>query len=102
MAPAEEDTPPSQVNSGMVKLADEAKEDCEKVAIITGANSGIGFEATKLLCAAGYHVVLACRRLEAADKAASDVKLLTPDAKTSVVNVSMNIHVVLVHIHIIS
>lgn len=32
-----------------------------RVIIITGANSGIGFEAAKKLCEAGNDVILACR-----------------------------------------
>jgi NAD(P)-dependent dehydrogenase (short-subunit alcohol dehydrogenase family) len=33
----------------------------DKLAIVTGSNSGIGFEAAKALAAHGAHVVLACR-----------------------------------------
>ncbi len=39
--------------------------------VITGANSGIGFHAAKHLVARGAHVVLACRRLDAAQAAAA-------------------------------
>ncbi|RKP39836.1 hypothetical protein BJ085DRAFT_24010 [Dimargaris cristalligena] len=42
---------------------------CRPVAIVTGANSGCGFELTKALLQAGYHVVLACRSATAAEAA---------------------------------
>lgn len=32
-----------------------------RVIIITGANSGIGFDAAKKLCEAGNDIILACR-----------------------------------------
>lgn len=37
---------------------------------ITGANSGVGLEGTKLLAAAGHDVICACRTLEKAEAAA--------------------------------
>jgi NAD(P)-dependent dehydrogenase (short-subunit alcohol dehydrogenase family) len=40
-----------------------------KQAIVTGANSGIGFEAAKSLVAMGARVVLACRNQERAEQA---------------------------------
>lgn len=42
-----------------------------KTIVITGANSGIGFHAAKHLVRNGAHVVLACRRLDAAQAAAA-------------------------------
>ncbi|KAJ1897683.1 hypothetical protein LPJ66_003219 [Kickxella alabastrina] len=41
----------------------------QKIAIITGANSGIGYETAKALGRAGYHVIMACRNLEYAAEA---------------------------------
>lgn len=44
-----------------------------KVAIVTGANSGIGFHAADELARRGATVVLACRNTEAADLAAAKI-----------------------------
>ncbi|KAI9500333.1 short-chain dehydrogenase/reductase SDR [Coemansia spiralis] len=38
-----------------------AKSNEEKVAVVTGANSGIGYETAKALGRAGFHTILACR-----------------------------------------
>jgi NAD(P)-dependent dehydrogenase (short-subunit alcohol dehydrogenase family) len=58
--------------------------------VITGANSGLGFETAKRLAAAGAHVVLACRdEQKAADAAAriggsTEVRLLDTSSLESV------------------
>lgn len=41
-----------------------------RTAVVTGANSGIGFAASRRLAAAGAHVVLACRSVERGREAA--------------------------------
>lgn len=41
-----------------------------KVYIVTGANSGVGLETTRQLVKQGGHVIMACRRIHAAEEAA--------------------------------
>lgn len=41
-----------------------------KIYIVTGANSGIGFETTQQLVKQGAHVVMACRRVDAGEEMA--------------------------------
>ena len=40
-----------------------------KIILITGANSGIGFEASKILASKGATIILACRNEQRAIKA---------------------------------
>lgn len=55
------------------KWCDEStlsKDLSGKVYVVTGANSGVGFETTQQLVKQGAHVVMACRRVEAGEAAA--------------------------------
>ena len=52
-----------------------------KTVIITGANSGTGFSATKFMSAKGATVVMACRNPEKAKKALQGIKSENPSAK---------------------
>lgn len=52
-----------------------------KLIVVTGANSGIGFEATKIFVEKNAEVVLACRSMERGEKAFDEIKKEFPQAK---------------------
>ncbi|HEX7825643.1 MAG TPA: SDR family NAD(P)-dependent oxidoreductase, partial [Mycobacterium sp.] len=49
-----------------------------RVAVITGANTGLGYETAAALAAKGAHVVLAVRNLDKGKDAASRIEQATP------------------------
>jgi NAD(P)-dependent dehydrogenase (short-subunit alcohol dehydrogenase family) len=52
-----------------------------KVIIVTGANSGIGFETVKELARKGAHTILACRSMEKGNDAAQQIRTVVPNAR---------------------
>lgn len=60
-----------------------------KVAIGTGANSGIGYETAKALAAKGATVIMACRNLEKAHAAADKIKRDVPGAKLDIIQLDL-------------
>ena len=60
-----------------------------KVFLITGANAGAGFEATKLLVGKGAKVVMLCRNPEKAQAAIDEVKVLHPGADVSAIQLDL-------------
>ena len=61
----------------------------DKVALVTGANSGLGFETAKCLAACGATVVLACRNEDKATKALEELKQGLPAAKVEVLKMDL-------------
>ncbi|NJN84701.1 MAG: SDR family oxidoreductase [Caldilineaceae bacterium] len=55
-----------------------------KVAIVTGANSGIGYETARALAQRGATVIMACRNLDKAYRAAEDIRALRPSGEVIV------------------
>ena len=51
-----------------------------KCFVVTGANTGIGFEISRVLAARGARVLLACRDRAKAEAAMSRISALTPEA----------------------
>lgn len=60
-----------------------------KVAVVTGANSGLGYEVTKGLAAKGSHVVMGCRSLEKGGSAAQQIRKEVPDASLTVMKLDL-------------
>ncbi|ELY42733.1 oxidoreductase [Natronorubrum tibetense] len=59
---------------------DDVPDQDGRTIVITGANSGIGLEATRELARHGANVIMACRNTERGEDAAADVRAGVPDA----------------------
>jgi len=61
--------PGSEVTNAATWSAADAGDLTGRIALVTGANSGIGFETTRVLADHGAHVIMACRDEEKAARA---------------------------------
>ena len=62
----------------------------DKFALITGANSGLGYFTAKALAEKGCHVILACRSDEKCSETRDKLIRLIPDAKLSCCNLDLS------------
>ncbi len=60
-----------------------------KTILITGANSGLGLEASKVLSGKGAHVVMTARNLEKGETAVAEVKRKYPDADVDLMRLDL-------------
>ena len=58
-----------------------------KVAIVTGANSGIGYEVSIGLLKKDFEVIMACRNIQKAREAKSKILQMLPNAKITIMKV---------------
>lgn len=63
--------------------AEDIPDHAGRVAVITGANSGLGFEIASVLAARGAQVVLAVRNLDKGKDAAARITASSPGAEVS-------------------
>lgn len=68
----------------------EVRHVTRRTAIVTGANSGVGFETTLGLARAGVAVVLACRNLQKARVARDEIQGLVPAADLTVMELDLS------------
>ncbi|MCK4896375.1 MAG: SDR family NAD(P)-dependent oxidoreductase [Candidatus Heimdallarchaeota archaeon] len=60
-----------------------------RIAIVTGANSGTGYEAAKALARKGAHVVMGCRNQEKAEKAKNDILSEYPEVSLEIIQLDL-------------
>jgi NAD(P)-dependent dehydrogenase (short-subunit alcohol dehydrogenase family) len=63
---------------------DDIPDLTEKVIIVTGSNSGIGFEAAKEFTRKGAHTILACRSIDSAQEARDLITASIPRAHVEI------------------
>ena len=78
----------------MTKKNKWTEEDCPdqsgKIAIVTGANSGLGYEVTRVLAKKGAHVVMGCRNLGKAEEALNQIISEDPDASLEIIRLDLS------------
>jgi NAD(P)-dependent dehydrogenase (short-subunit alcohol dehydrogenase family) len=60
-----------------------------RTVVVTGANSGLGYEATKAFARNGAHVVMACRSLNRARSAREEVRAVVTEASIEVMELDL-------------
>ena len=66
---------------GIKWKAQDVAHQSGKIAVVTGSNTGIGFQVALILADKGAHVVLACRNLEKAEAAREKMLKSSPHAQ---------------------
>lgn len=62
----------------------------DKIIIVTGANSGIGLEATKIFLEKGAHVIMACRNLEKSEVVRRELITVNPTYKLDLLELNLS------------
>jgi len=70
--------------------ADNIPSQQGKTILITGANSGLGLEATKVLSSKGAHIIMTVRNLESGNEAIFKIKKENPNAKLELMQLDLS------------
>ncbi|MEM8863244.1 MAG: oxidoreductase [Chloroflexota bacterium] len=69
---------------------DDVRSQPGKIAVVTGANTGIGYETVLGLAQTGMKIILACRNLEKADAAKARILDALPNADLEVMRLDLS------------
>ena len=69
--------------------ADDVPDLAGRVAVVTGANSGIGLETARALARGGAHTILACRSKERGQRAIRDLRAEMPDSSVELMELDL-------------
>ena len=61
-----------------------------RIAIVTGANNGVGFETTVGLARTGFQVIMACRSIARAEKAKAEIVKRVHGAKLDIIELDLS------------
>jgi len=81
-----------ELSEGHRKTAEEASQGFDltgKVAIVTGASSGLGIETARVLALRGAHVFLAVRDTKKAEPIAEQIKASTKNDKVEILQLDL-------------
>lgn len=70
--------------------AEQLSDQTGRVVIVTGANSGIGFETARVLAEKGATVVMACRNLVKTNPKADEIRGAHPEATVEVMELDLS------------
>ena len=65
-------------------------EQSGRIFIVTGANTGLGYETTLALAQQGAHVIMACRNLSKAQAAKQSIEQAVPGAQLEVMQIDLS------------
>ncbi len=70
--------------------AEQLPDQTGRIAIVTGSNSGIGFETARVLAGKGASVIMACRNLDKAKPKADEIRAAHPGCHVEVMQLDLS------------
>lgn len=74
----------------MVFSIKDVPKQAGRLAIVTGASAGLGYETVRVMAATGLKIVMACRNIDKAEAAKARILLETPAADLEILHVDLS------------
>ena len=72
---------------------DDIPDQSGRTALVTGANTGIGYHIAEMLATNGAHVLMGCRSMDRARSARDDMLKAVPGAEIDIVELDLDTYV---------